>query len=202
MLIECSRCQAKVHARVLHEREYPPSDHNDPNKIAFLECPSCEGILLGYSEWIDFGDASSWSDGRRLWPDPHNYFDRSIPTLVRNSLDDARKCFQSQVYTACAVMCGRAIEALCKEKTGETTLYKGITKLKENGIIDDRLFEWGNALRKERNIGAHASDETISKRDAADILDFAMAITDYIYVLSEKFENYKSRKSNNDGIIT
>jgi len=91
-------------------------------------------------------------------------------------------------------MCGKAIEAICVDKTGEKTLHKGIIKLKELGIIDNQLYEWGEALRKERNIGAHATDDRICEQDASDILDFSIAITDYIYILSLKFDEYKKRK--------
>jgi hypothetical protein len=95
-------------------------------------------------------------------------------------------------------MCGRALEAICREKTGEATLLlaKGLQKLKSTNQIDDRLFNWGEALCKERNIGAHASEETISRLDAQDILDFANAIVEYIYVMTAKFEAYKARKAN------
>lgn len=114
MLIDCPVCQAKVHGKLIAEREYPPDENNEPHKYVFLECPSCKSVLLGYSEWGY--DEEWWTNPMRLWPDPHKYFDRSIPALVSNSLDDARKCFQAKVYTACAVMCGRAIEAICVDR--------------------------------------------------------------------------------------
>jgi hypothetical protein len=91
-------------------------------------------------------------------------------------------------------MCGRALEAICKEKTGETTLAKGLQKLKSTNQIDGQLFNWGEALRKERNIGAHVSEETVSRLDAQDILDFANAIVAYIYIMSAKFDAYQARK--------
>ena len=69
--------------------------------------------------------------------------------------------------------------------------------LKTNQIIDQRLFDWGDALRKERNIGAHASDEEVTKDDARDIIDFTIAIFDYVYRLSTKYEDYMARKNKN-----
>ncbi len=65
----------------------------------------------------------------------------------------------------------------------------------EAGVIDSRLFAWGEALRKERNMGAHASIESPSRQDARDLLDFAWAIVDYVYILSEKFSAYEMRKT-------
>lgn len=86
------------------------------------------------------------------------------------------------------------VEAICVDKTRAKTLATGLTRLKEDKIIDAKLFEWGDALRKERNIGAHAGDEIIPERDANDVLEFAIAISEYVYVLDEKYREFKKRK--------
>ena len=49
-------------------------------------------------------------------------------------------------------------------------------------------------MRKERNIGAHAIETEIKRQDATDILDFAVAICEYIYVLTDKYNAYLARK--------
>ena len=92
-------------------------------------------------------------------------------------------------------MCGRAIEAMCREHTSESNLYKGLQALRDRGIIDGRLHEWGESLRKERNLGAHATGEKVQRSDASDILDFATAICDYVYVLADKHASYLKRKA-------
>jgi hypothetical protein len=95
---------------------------------------------------------------------------------------------------ACAVMCGRAVEALCNEKVGSKTLAEGLKKLRANKVIDEKLFQWGEALRHERNIGAHAGEEVTTWQDARDVLDFALAMSEYVYVLDEKYKAYLERK--------
>ena len=200
MLIECPDCDAKVHGKMIAEKVFHYSVDAEPEKYVFVECPSCHSPLLGRSDYIEYptdeGYESAWSAHLvRLFPQPHKNYDPTIPYQVSQSLEDARKCYQAKVYTACAVMCGRALESICKEKTGEYTLAKGLQGLRTQNMIDDRLFNWGEALRKERNIGAHASDETVSKNDARDILDFANAIVEYIYVMTAKFDAYQARKS-------
>ena len=158
-------------------------------------------LLQAAPSWL-FGALTSWASRRglggyptRVWPEPDEQLPGEVPRLIRVSIDDARKCFRAKVYAACAVMCGRALEAMCKEKTGQLILANGLKKLRTDNVIDDRLYQWGEALRKERNIGAHASDETISRADAQDILDFAIAIVEYVYVMSAKFEAYQQRKA-------
>ncbi|WP_353055935.1 DUF4145 domain-containing protein [Alcaligenes faecalis] len=104
-------------------------------------------------------------------------------------------CFKARAYSACAVMCGRAIEGVCKNHDAKTrTLAAGLKKLKEDGVIDSRLFSWGEALRENRNLGAHATTEKVSKDDAQDLLDFSIAICDYVFVLNEKWERFQNRK--------
>jgi hypothetical protein len=92
-------------------------------------------------------------------------------------------------------MCGRAIEAMCVAHTGEKTLHRGLQALRDKGVIDGRLFDWGDSLRQERNIGAHATGQKVGMQDARDVLDFATAICEYVYVLSDRYDAYKKRKA-------
>lgn len=127
----------------------------------------------------------------------HLFFelDSSIPEAARRDIKDAKKCFDQSIYSAAAVLCGRALERLIKEKVGEYMIGRGIAELKNKGVIDQKLYDWAEALRKERNIGAHASSEETTKENAQDIIDFTIAIFDYVYTLTEKYERYRARKS-------
>jgi hypothetical protein len=197
MLIECSNCEAKVDAKVLAEKNIPANEDSDPYKYLFMECPSCHSIMLGGSELEPVEDGNwSFRSAKRLYPEPPIYFDHSIPKTARQSLYEAKKCLSVGAYSAAAVMCGRAIEAISISKTTAKSLADGLKKLKDQNIIDQRLYDWGEALRKERNMGAHANESDISKDDARDVFDFAKAFCDYIYVLSEKYEEYLDRKKN------
>ena len=194
MIIECPHCEAQVDGKILGKKEWGPDDYGYPMKIVLLECPNCDSALLGYSEIEPTQEGWDWSKPKRLWPDPPESLHFSIPREVRRSLQDANKCFKSGLYSACAVMCGRAIEAICKEKVGAKALAKGLQKMKDEGIIDDKIWKWSNALREERNIGAHATGIDVTKENASDIVDFANAICEYVYVLTRKFDDYMARK--------
>jgi len=130
-----------------------------------------------------------------LWPQQDSHIDWSIPDIARNSLVEARLCYKARAYSASVVMSGRTLEAVCKHhNTSGRTLAKGLDELKAKGVIDERLYKWSDELRKHRNIGAHASAEKISKEDAKDLLDFAEAICEYVFVLSDKFNKFMARK--------
>jgi len=197
VFVECNSCNAIVDAKELGEKTFGPDDYTDPQKYLLLECPKCDSVLLGLSE-IERNDEGHWvfHSASRCWPEPSdNSVHHAIPREVRKALKDAQKCFKAEVYSATAVMCGRAIEIICKEKTGAKTIAKGLEKMKAQGNIDEKIFTWADALRKERNLGAHATGYDTKKEDAKDILAFAVAICDYVYVLTEQYNEYMSRKN-------
>jgi hypothetical protein len=57
------------------------------------------------------------------------------------------------------------------------------------------LFEWGETLREQRNLGAHEPEHDISRTDARDGLDFVLAICEYVFVLSEKYKEFRDRQA-------
>jgi Domain of unknown function (DUF4145) len=197
MIIECPGCHSRVDADVIADKDYGPEDGADPYKISFLQCPECKTAMLAQANYRQV-DYNEWDYDRptRLWPEPVDIVHVSIPTMTRLSLEEASKCFGAQAYAACAVMCGRAIEAICAEHdTKSKNLGAGLKELKDRQIIDQRLFEWSEALRHLRNIGAHASTEHISREDARDVFDFALAICEYVFVLAQKYAAFKERQA-------
>ena len=193
--IHCPHCEAQVQAGVLGEKEYPPYEDSEPSKYQFVSCSQCGTAMVGYCEWEqDEEGGQGWGRLSRRWPQVDQQLHRNIPRIVRRSLEEARRCHSAKAFTACAVMVGRAIEGMCKDKVKAKYLGDGLKKLKAQGIIDEKLYKWGEALRNERNIGAHAGTESVSWQDARDVLDFAHAMAEYVYVLDEKYKEYLARK--------
>jgi hypothetical protein len=73
-------------------------------------------------------------------------------------------------------------------------LVGGLKELLDRKIIDERLHRWSEELRLHRNVAAHAGGEKISHQDADDLYTFALAICEYVFVLSAKFESFLERK--------
>ena len=201
MLIDCPYCKSKVKASVEGEREhFDPREDQFPYRVQVGGCPSCHQTLVGVSEQVptedDFGDVEDiWSAVTRVWPLPKRVLAWHVPEIVKTSVDEADRCFQSGAFTASVVMCGRALEGVCVDKGIKATLQAGLQELVKQKIIDQRLYEWGEELRKVRNLGAHATPEKVSREDASDVLDFLHAIADYIYVLNRKFEEFRLRRA-------
>ena len=196
MIIECPYCESKVDGKFLADHESIDDIIDLPIKISFLECPVCKNAILAYQEfYLESPDETEWTPATRLWPAPERHIDSSVPELVRSSLEEAQKCYRAKANSACAVMCGKALEGICSEyKIKNKLLAGGLKELLKKKVIDERIYQWGEELRRHRNIGAHIKGEKISREDARYLLDFARAICDYVFVLTNKFENFMKRK--------
>lgn len=195
MIIECHKCESKVDSKIIASRQRF-DDEFGPYRISFVECPVCKDLMLGHQENIQTGpDDYDWGDAYRIWPEADKFFDGNLPPIVRNSIDQANKCYKAKAYDACAVMCGRVLEGICSEyKIKNKALKGGLKILHDREIIDKRIYDWGEALREHRNIGAHATDQKISREDARYLLDFTEAICEYVFILTEKFERFMESK--------
>lgn len=197
MITDCPHCDSRVDCEEKGHIELD-LEHTGgaPTKVVLLECRVCKNALLGMSEVVQIGhDEWEWDAALRLWPAPETEVDWEIPEIARNSLIEAKICFKAKAYSACAVMCGRAIEGVCKHHDAKTkTLAAGLKKLRDDRVIDSRLYDWGEALRENRNLGAHATTEKVSKDDAKDLLDFSAAICEYVFVLNAKWERFQKRR--------
>jgi Domain of unknown function (DUF4145) len=193
VVIDCHRCALRVSAQVRG------TVHLDETDVVVLaECPSCHVPLVGLSELYPTQDGNrGYEHAERAWPAPSSVeLSSSIPESARRDIKDAQKCLSHSIFSAAVVLCGKALERLTREKIGASrTLADGLRELKSQGIIDERLFDWADALRKERNLGAHAGEEEVSKENAEDVLAFTIAIFEYVYTLSEKYQEFLARKA-------
>jgi hypothetical protein len=170
--------------------------------VTLAKCPSCADPIVAYEENLGIEQGTTglmqqtWSRPSRLWPSPILSLSGSIPQAIRDSMEEASTCLQAGAYTAAVAMIGRALEGMCRHyQTRSQYLGGGLPELHERGIIDHRLYEWGKELRLYRNTAAHADPEVISRDEAQDLMEFATAILGYVFVLSDKFDDFLQRKS-------
>lgn len=213
-IIDCPQCKAKVaaieHGRAINQYFLEGPEEPCGIILAVGNCPKCHSLLAGESRQIGFknydADEDAWSDMIRVYPHPPKTFlSFRIPKAARDSIAEADKCLQANANTAACAMLGRALEAVCRnllQAPSQSTplippkplmLFEGIKGLKDNGLIDDRLFEWSQQLHKFRNIAAHPTDEDISREDAEDLQSFVYAIIEYVYDLTDRYNEFKGR---------
>ena len=224
-IIDCPRCKAKVAAEQKGhvDSSYYDDAAGEPvgERIFLGKCPSCTLSLVGRAEQIEFAnyqgsDFDVFGDVVRVYPEPPKVFTSyRIPRTLTHSLVEAERCLQVGANIAACVMLGRALEALCRdvlepkdEKPATTTdgaapakpkkrvmLGSGIRELRERKIIDERLYDWSASLQAMRNLAAHPEDITVSREDAEDLRMFVNAITEYVYDLTDRYEEFKEREA-------
>ncbi len=216
-IIDCHICKAKVAATEAGcaKQLFIDDESGQPyGKRVFIgNCPRCSIILVGESDQIDSENIDAyedrWSDIIRVFPQPSKSFSSlRIPRVVTDSLNEADRSLQAGANIAACVMLGRALEALCrnilepKTSEAETTspspkrkimLGEGIKRLRDAKFIDDRLYDWSQQLQAFRNLAAHPEDISISRDDAGDLQTFVNAIVEYVYDLTDRYEEFKGR---------
>lgn len=105
-VIDCPNCEVRVEAKFVAEKIIG-DDYPDITRYVFLTCPSCLNPLFISQDWgYSEHEGEIWYDPKRLWPGTEKVFSLAIPKIVRDSLVEAKKCYEAKTYMACAVMCG------------------------------------------------------------------------------------------------
>jgi hypothetical protein len=145
-------------------------------------------------EVFSVSEDDEWETAERLWPESTKFL-RTIPKVIRDSLTEAAHCCDCGTFTASVAMAGRALEGLVRHfTTPQMYLGPGVLELHRQGIIDSRLLEWAKALHLDRNEAAHSSGQIFCQEDADDLLAFAAAICEYVFVFAARFQEFQKRK--------
>lgn len=196
MLVECRKCDARVDGRKAGGFEHVYPELGVPSRFVLLECPVCHSPIVIYQEieQISAHD-SDWSDPRRVFPADREV-SYEVPERIRGSFSEALMCARAGANLATVIMCRRTLEGMAHHHLDRVrNLAAALEELHSRGVIDDRLREWADALRSDGNLAAHDPEATISKEDASDILDFTEAILEYVFVLHDRFEKFRDRRT-------
>lgn len=188
----CPHCgkPATATIRGITTRVGHPSD--TPVEYSFVQCGECGDVSLEMRE--DYGDGFSTDTPVTIYP-AQRRLSPDVPRPLRREFDEAQTCFTSKAYKATVVMVRRVLEGACQENNASAgTLVRKLARLKEDGVIDDTIAQWADALRVLGNEGAHYTGRRVSRDDAEDALAFAEALLDHIYVLRRRFEEFASRR--------
>jgi Domain of unknown function (DUF4145) len=189
--IYCEKSRAATESGVV---ETTPTGNGLATRTTLVSCDECGGPLL-FAQEDDCGAGFDSSDMVRVWPGAA-HLSIAVPMQLRDVHQEARRCFDAKAYTATVVMVGRALEGVCSlNNIKADRLVDALSKLKERGYIDERLHDWTIELRVLRNQGAHYTGDVVNREDARDALDLCEAILDYVYVLREKFNEFKERRA-------
>lgn len=119
------------------------------------------------------------------YPYGHKFSD-DIPDLIRQDLQDAANCLAIGAANAAAIMSRRVIERLAAylgiEPNRHRMLAATLEELKDQELINERLYRAFKETKDWGNIGAHPSrgEEGINLPEAKRVVEFVFLIVDYI----------------------
>lgn len=143
----------------------------------------------------DYGLGFDDDPPSRVFPPKDRLLGWKVPEAIRKVFNEAVVCFNSKAFTASAIMCRKALEGLCAEH-GATApnLSQSLKKLRDKQVIEQRLYEWAEALRSLGNQAAHGVGCAISHEDAQDTLDFTEALVNYVFTYQDQFHSFQQRR--------
>ncbi len=197
IIVDCDNCNARVQAEIVASFADTNSDDLlDYINYLFCRCPSCSSPILLQQEYDYDGVDLFWKFKAKLYPNPSFHINPVIPEQLQKALIESIQCYKSKANTATVIMCRRTIEGFCSLKgIQEVNLDKSIKRLRDEGYINEQLFEWANELRLSGNEAAHNIGSEFSLLDSKDILDFTIAILDFTYSFKDKFDKFKARRA-------
>lgn len=194
-----SRSDVIISAPYVEEMEHAPGQtHLGPEyRYRLVRCSHCYDLsLLMAMRYASVGDADYFDNDVAVYPAPPRRMSSAVPKKLQECFLEARTCYEARAYTASAIMCRRSLELLAVERgVAEKNLAQSLLKLKDNGDIDQRLYDWCNQLRLVGNEAAHGVGSDTSQADAKDMTDLAEAIIDYVYVFQARYEEFRNRRS-------
>lgn len=201
----CQNCNILVEAKVIagafgKYRSLNPSEqahseyHGDHYYVAL--CRRCDGPFLVRETLYGVpGEFETVTEETVLYPASLESRLEGVPDSIGRSLVQAYRSFSTSSYDACAVMCRRSLEALCRAQGAQGKgLASRLAVLKANGRIDTRLLDWAHGVRLVGNQGAHDADTAVSAEDARDILEFTEAVLMFVFTLDAKFQSFQARR--------
>ena len=202
----CPSCNVHVEARVLathsyetavlHEDFFAPEDRQYTEDLfTFAACIRCnQPLLVRQALHVVEGMGVPQSDAHQVYPADVN-MPEAVPNAIARPYREAYQAYRVKLYDSCAAMCRKTLEAVCGHY-GESkgVLANRLDRLLKRGIIHGAMFEWTQELRLSGNKGVHADPESVTDKEAKDLLEFARAMLLYAFDLPERLQRARQRR--------
>jgi len=100
---------------------------------------------------------------------------------------------RQQSPSLCAVGLRKCLEAVAIDQGCKGTLAQAINALSTQGIIPPTLSKMMDSSRILGNLGAHATSAKLTSGDIDLLVDFVLAIFEYVYVAPKKIAAVQQR---------
>jgi hypothetical protein len=117
------------------------------------------------------------------------------PRSAHEDIPERARIFLQQAYDtlhapdASAVMAGSAVDAMLKAiNYNDGSLYSRIDKALEDNVLTKGMADWAHEVRLGSNRPRHADENNphVSKAEAAQSVEFAEALGNFLFVLTAR----------------
>lgn len=155
---------------------------NGSNKRAWstYKCASCGGVVLVVSP------NGSSTEISQIWPTPQ-IVEEIVPVKARMFLEQAIECLHAPA--GAVMLTASSVDAMLKDKGyKEGSLYQRIDIAARDHLITNEMAKWAHEIRLDANDQRHADEnaQLPSKEDAEKVIEFAKALTQFLYVLPDR----------------
>ena len=128
---------------------------------------------------------------------------RSVPDRLQQSMQDAVRAYNAQIYGATATSGRRTLEGIFKymlpEDQRKQNLYQLIRAAEDRIDFKEPLTRLADAIREGGNLGAHFDEEKEPDAEMARrMLDLLSYLIEYLYVLPTRIQDLEERLSQID----
>lgn len=160
-------------------------DQGQPSLWAAYACSTCGSVVLTKGA-PGIGEANAPIVA--LFPEPKAAH-QDIPELARRYLQQAYDTLHAP--DAAAVMAGSSVDAMLKALNySDGSLYTRIDKAREDGMLTQGMADWAHEVRLGSNRPRHADADRphVSPEEAAQSVEFAEALANFLFVLTARID--------------
>lgn len=179
-LKRCPHCNI-ANPNITKYTEFQTNDANGTNSRFWViyQCNSCGGALLASRNMHS-------DESLELFPKP-KAVDECIPDRTRKFLTQSLETIHAPAGSI--MLSASSIDAMLKDKGyKEGSLYLRIDKAAKDHLFTEGMSKWAHQIRLEANDQRHADEKTVlpTEDDAKRIIEFALALAEFLYVLPNK----------------
>ncbi|MCH8267776.1 MAG: DUF4145 domain-containing protein [Acidobacteria bacterium] len=157
-----------------------------------VKCATCKEIALYRSDWNP--QAKGQVEISLLHPQPRQA-PGEVPDRIRARFNEAVAVSKTSPSLG-GVGLRRTLEELMKDQGAKgKTLAANFRGLADRGYIPGHLAELIDTMKELQLLAAHAEEPDVSPQDIPVLIDFCVAVFEYLYVAPSKVSAVKNRRA-------
>jgi hypothetical protein len=178
-------------------------------RVSIFECYGChqrtaviEELTVGNKPWRKSGSGTLRWPGVYWWPAASGAsVDAAVPERIGDILGEGLRCLGARAPRAAAVMFGRTLEAIVRDKGSEAAqkamkkaLADGLEVMAAEGALSKDLASWAKELRLARNAGGHDElVDDVTPEEASNLSKLLDQLLINLYVMPARLRRAKEK---------